>query len=156
MILSASRFVVFFSELSTFIHVYSVRTPGLLCTMLCSCTGFKPEEYNAKKLFARMPARDLKISQSKRIGLRARSHCGKENAKRCVFMTVARQNCILEYGVFLSCKRGLKRTQTQTGVSEGGGGEDLRKRKRSQTRAQKCTLFFAKTKRFLLPAFSKF
>ena len=50
------------------------------------------------------------------------SHCGKRNANRCVFMTVARQICILEYGVSLSCKRGLKRTQTKTGVSEGGGG----------------------------------
>ena len=36
-------------------------------------------------------------------------------------MTVASQICILEYGVSLSCKRGLKRTQTKTGVSEGGG-----------------------------------
>ena len=35
------------------------------------------------------------------------------------------------------------------------GGEDSRKRKRSQTRAQKCALFFAKTKNFWLPAFSK-
>ena len=85
--------------------------------------------------------------------LRARSHCGKQNAKRCVFMTVARQICILEYGVSLSCKRGLKRTQTKTGVSEGG--EDSRKRKRSKTRVQKCTLFFEKTKKNLLPAFSK-
>ena len=84
------------------------------------------------------------------------SHCGKRNANRCVFMTVARQICIFEYGVSLSCKRGLKRTQTKTGVSEGGGGgEDSRKRKRSQTRAQKCALFFAKTKSFWLPAFSK-
>ena len=72
-------------------------------------------------------------------------------------MIVARQICILEYGVSLSCKRGLKRTQTKTGVSEGGGGggEDSRKRKRSQTRVQKCTLFFEKTKTILLPAFSK-
>ena len=77
---------------------------------------------------------------------RARSHCGKQNAKRCVFITVARQICILEYGVSLSSKRGLKRTQTKTGVSEGGG-EDSRKRKRSQTRVQKCTLFFEKKKR---------
>ena len=37
-------------------------------------------------------------------------------------MTVARQICFLEYGVSLSCKGGLKRTQTKTGVSEGGGG----------------------------------
>ena len=37
-------------------------------------------------------------------------------------MTVAWQICILEYGVSLSCKRGLKRTQTKTGVCEGGGG----------------------------------
>ena len=59
------------------------------------------------------------------------------------------------YGVSLSCKRGLKRTQTKTGVSEGVGGEDSRKRKRSQTRVQKCTLFFEKNEKFLLPAFSK-
>ena len=45
-----------------------------------------------------------------------------KRAKRCVFMTVARQICILEYGVSFSCKRGLKRTQTKTGVSVGGGG----------------------------------
>ena len=37
-------------------------------------------------------------------------------------MTVARQICIFEYGVSLSGKRELKRTQTKTGVSEGGGG----------------------------------
>ena len=37
-------------------------------------------------------------------------------------MTVARQSCIFEYGVSLSGKRELKRTQTKTGVSEGGGG----------------------------------
>ena len=70
-------------------------------------------------------------------------------------MTVARQICIFEYGVSLSGKRELKRAQTKTGVSEGGGGEDSRKRKRSQTRAQKCALFFAKTKIFWLLAFSK-
>ena len=34
-------------------------------------------------------------------------------------MTVARQICIFEYGVSLSGKRELKRTQTKTGVSEG-------------------------------------
>ena len=39
-------------------------------------------------------------------------------------MTVARQICILGYGVSLSCKRELKRTQTETGVSEGEGRED--------------------------------
>ena len=55
-----------------------------------------------------------------RLVVRARSHCGKQNAKRCVFMTVARQICSFEYGVSLSCKRGLKRTQTKTGVSDGG------------------------------------
>ena len=37
-------------------------------------------------------------------------------------MTVARQICIFEYGVSLSGKHELKRTQTKTGVSEGGGG----------------------------------
>ena len=41
-------------------------------------------------------------------------------------MSVARQICILEYGVSLSRKRELKRTQTKTGVSEGGGGEKFR------------------------------
>ena len=56
--------------------------------------------------------------------LRARSHCGTENAKHCVLMTVARQICILGYGVSLSCKRELKRTQTKTGVSDGGGGRE--------------------------------
>ena len=54
--------------------------------------------------------------------LRARSRCRKQNAKPCVFMTVAKQICILECGVSLSCKRGLKRTQTKTGVTGGGGG----------------------------------
>ena len=66
-------------------------------------------------------------------------------------MSVARQICILEYGVSLSCKRGFKRTQTKTGSPRGGaggGGGDSRKRKRSQTRAQKFTLFFANTKSF--------
>ena len=29
--------------------------------------------------------------------VRARSHCGKQNAKPCVFMTVARKICIFEY-----------------------------------------------------------
>ena len=38
-------------------------------------------------------------------------------------MTVAWQICILEYGVSLSCKRELKRTQTKTGVFKGGGGK---------------------------------
>ena len=41
-------------------------------------------------------------------------------------MTVAGQICIFEYGVSLSWKRELKRTQTKTGVPEvGGGGGDL-------------------------------
>ena len=111
--------------------------------------------------------------------IRARSHCGKQNAKRCVFMTVARQICILEYGVSLSLKGGLKGTETKTGVFEVGGGGGGRERererergererererereerekihaneKRSQTRAQKCPLFFAKS--FWLPAIS--
>ena len=54
--------------------------------------------------------------------LSARSQCGKQNAKRRVFMTdKVRQICTLEYGVSLSCKRGsLQRTQTISGVSEGG------------------------------------
>ena len=55
--------------------------------------------------------------------IRARFHCGKQNAKRCVSMTVARQICIFEYGVSLSGKRELKRAQTKTGSpKEGGGG----------------------------------
>ena len=54
------------------------------------------------------------------VRVRARSHCGKQNAKRCVFMTVARQICIFEYAVSLSGKRELKRTQMKTGVSKGG------------------------------------
>ena len=81
--------------------------------------------------------------------VRARSHCGKQNAKRCVFMTVARQICILEYGVSLSCKRGLKRTQTKTGVSEGGGGEKIHANVNAAKREFRTwrTLFFEKTKK---------
>ena len=37
-------------------------------------------------------------------------------------MTVAGQICTFEYGVSLSWTRDLKRTQTKTGVSDGGGG----------------------------------
>ena len=75
--------------------------------------------------------------------VRARFHCGKQNAKRCVFMTVARQICILEYGVSLSCKRGLKRTQTKTGVSEGGG-EKIHANVNAAKRELRNTLFFSK------------
>ena len=39
-----------------------------------------------------------------------------------LYMTVARQICILEYGVSLSCKCELKCIQTKTGVSDAGGG----------------------------------
>ena len=39
-------------------------------------------------------------------------------------MTVAWQIFILEYGVSLSCKRELKRTQTKTGCPRGGGGRE--------------------------------
>ena len=50
-------------------------------------------------------------------------------------------------------------TQTHSnengGLRGGGGGEDSCKRKRSQTRVQKCTLFFEKIEKKLLPAFSK-
>ena len=71
-------------------------------------------------------------------------------------MTVARQICILEYGVSLSCKRGLKRTQTKTGVSEGGGGEKIHANVNAAKREFRNALFSSKkTKKKLLPAFSK-
>ena len=122
--------------------------------LLNSLSNFRSPSFMHRSWRTAMRNSWMSLRQNHDQRVRARSHCGKQNAKRCVFMTVARQICILEYGVSLSCKRGVKRTQTKTGVSEGGG-EDSRKRKRSQTRAQKCTLFFAKTKSFLLPAFSK-
>ena len=53
--------------------------------------------------------------------LQERAHGVKQNAERCVFMTVARQSCTLKYGVWPSCKRELKRTQTKTGSPRGGG-----------------------------------
>ena len=75
----------------------------------------------AKKItdYRDTPALKVDKQSSDRRIIRARSHCGKQNAKRCVFMTVARQICIFEYGVSLSGKCELKRTQTKTGVSEG-------------------------------------
>ena len=44
----------------------------------------------------------------------------KQNAKRYVFITFAKQICILECGVSLSCERKLKLAQTKR-VSEGRG-----------------------------------
>ena len=71
----------------------------------------------------RRPARrSLEGSDTVKPSFRARSHCVRQNAKRRLLITVARQICILEYGVSLSCKRELKCTQTKMGVSEGGGG----------------------------------
>ena len=83
---------------------------------------------------------------SETILFRARSHCGKQNAKPCVFMTVARQICIFEYGVSLSGKRELKRAQTKTGVSEGG--EDSRKRKTQPNASSEMRSFLRKNQIF--------
>ena len=68
------------------------------------------------------------------------SHCRKQNAKRCVSVTIAWQNCVLEYGVSLSFKCELKRTR-----GSPRGWEDSHKRKRSQTQVLKFALFFAKS-----------
>ena len=51
-------------------------------------------------------------------------HCMKQNVKRCVCITVARQICILECRVSLSCKRELTLRQ-QRGSLRGGGEEKI-------------------------------
>ena len=49
---------------------------------------------------------------------RARSHCVKQNAKRCVFMTVAIEICTFEYGSHFHVTSSANATKTgsPTGV----------------------------------------
>ena len=82
----------------------------------------------------------LQVKMTGFFVVRARSHCSKQNAEGCVFMTVAWQSCILEYGVSLSRKRELNR---KLGSPRGGGS---RKCKSSKTWVQKCNLFLQKRK----------
>ena len=69
-------------------------------------------------------------------------------------MTVAKQICILEYGVSLSCKRGLKRTQTNMGVSEGGGGgENIHANVNAAKRELTYALFSSQNRTFFIVCF---
>ena len=89
---------------------------GLLVTY-SPAKGWAPLSVKNKKKKTQNCSGSLVISPSRRnLGetenrsgsmlVRALSHCGKQNAKRCAFMTVPGQICILEKGVSLSCKRG--------------------------------------------------
>ena len=70
-------------------------------------------------------------------------------------MTVARQICILENGVSLSCKRGLKRTQTKTGGLRGGGGEKIHANVNAAKRELRNALFSSQKRKVFISSFLK-